>query len=170
MFWRAARGRVGPNSRAGLHMAIFLLNPYGLYACILIPKWLASSPEMSGFASYLPAVGSLPQAGRICQSVLDFQSVYQRGTSSSGHHMALHPTFLTLASLAPNPEQCTPIGPISRGKSSGCSHLTFIEKYGIIFKKRIYVRRWRLGDLTILKKYDIINKKTSTADVRPHMV
>lgn len=63
MFWRAARGRVGPNSRAGLHMAIFLLNPYGLYAYILIPKWLASSPEMSGFASYLPAVGSLPPGG-----------------------------------------------------------------------------------------------------------
>ena len=173
MFWRAARGRVGPNSRAGLHMAIFLLNPYGLYACILIPKWLASSPEMSGFASYRPAVGSLPQAGRICQSVLDFQSVYQRGTSSSGHHMALHPTFLTLASLARKLayeclelEHYMPIGArFARVKRrSKCGNLTFIEKYGIIFKKRIYVRRWRLGDLTILKKYDIINKKTSTAD------
>lgn len=76
MFWRAARGRVGPNSRAGLHMAIFLLNPYGLYACILIPKWLASSPEMFGLASCLPVVGPLPRQGRMCQSALDFQSVY----------------------------------------------------------------------------------------------
>lgn len=83
MFWRAARGRVGPNSRSVLHMAIFLLNPYGLYACILIPKWLASSPEklasslemaepacspeLSKLArkarTPLTAVGPLPKAG-----------------------------------------------------------------------------------------------------------
>lgn len=76
MFWRAARGRVGPNSRSVLHMAIFLLNPYGLYACILIPKLLASPPEMAEPAcspelsklarkarTPLPAVGSLPRAG-----------------------------------------------------------------------------------------------------------
>lgn len=182
MFWRAARGRVGPNSRAGLHMAIFLLNPYGLYACILIPKWLASLPEMSRLASSSEMSGftrspeklacrslrsvRCPRRGRICQSVLDFQSVYagwKRGTSSSRHHMALHPTFLILASLASNlgPEQSVLY---QEGKEVGCGHLTYIKKYDIIFKKRVCVRRWRLGHLTILKKYDIINKKTSTAD------
>lgn len=69
MFWRAARGRVGPNSRSVLHMAIFLLNPYGLYACILIPKLLASSPEMSKLASPLEMAGpaSPPELSKLAR-------------------------------------------------------------------------------------------------------
>lgn len=64
MFWRAARGRVGPNSRSVLHMAIFLLNPYGLCSCILVPKRLGSQAP-------LPSVGP-----PICQSVLDFRLAF----------------------------------------------------------------------------------------------
>lgn len=161
MFWRAARGRVGPNFRSVLHMAIFLLNPYGLCSCILVPK---CSPG----ARRRPSFGR-PRWGRICQSVLDFRSVLARAwrsTSSPGRHMALHPTFLALATLAPNPEHHMPIG--SRcaciKRKSKCGHLTFIKKYDIIFKKRVCVRWWRLSSLTTLKKCDIINKKTSTAD------
>ena len=120
MFWRAARGRVGPNSRSVLHMAIFLLNPYGLYACILIPKLLASPPEMAEPACS-PELSKLARKARtpltcgrfIAQGGVAYASVRfahagrKRGTSSSRHHMAIHSTFLILASLASNlgPEQ-----------------------------------------------------------------
>lgn len=150
MFWRAARGRVGPNSRAGLHMAIFLLNPYGLYARILIPKWLASlpkmarfasSPEMSRFASYLSRSVRCPRRGRICQSVLDFQSVYLTKNVARRLQDIIWPStphFLTLASLAPNPEHYMPIGSHCAciKRRNECGHLTYIKKYDIIFKKR----------------------------------
>ena len=131
MFWRAARGRVGPNSRSVLHMAIFLLNPYGLYACILIPKWLASSPERLASPPEMaepacsPELSKLARKARtpltcgrfIAQGGVAYASVRfahagrKRGTSSSRHHMAIHPIFLMLASLASNlgPEQCMPI-------------------------------------------------------------
>lgn len=62
MFCRAARGRVGPNSRSVPHMAIFLLNPYGLCACILVPKWLASSPK--GRGRYVPLPRAAAYANR----------------------------------------------------------------------------------------------------------
>lgn len=143
MFWRAARGRVGPNSRSVLHMAIFLLNSYGLYACILIPKLLASSPELSGFASSpelsklarkartpLPAV-TLPKAEShmpIGASVRFARAGWKRSTSSSRHHMAQLTAFLALASLAPNPEHYMPIGVISRWKRSGVRPLDLCRK------------------------------------------
>ena len=178
MFWRAARGRVGPNSRSVLHMAIFLLNPYGLYACILIPKLLASSPELSGFASSpemsklarkvrtpLPTVTLPRTGGRICQSVPVFASLTLAESVARRLQDIIWPStpyfWCSLRSRqisAPN-NVCQ-----SRGKRSRCGHLTYVEKYDIIFKKRVCVRRWRLGHLTILKKCDIINKKTSTAN------
>ena len=175
MFWRAARGRVGPNSRSVLHMAIFLLNPYGLYACILIPKLLASPPELSGFANSpelskfarkartpVPAVGPLPRAGShmpVFASLTLAESVARRlqyiiWPSTPHFWYSLRSRQIS----APN-NVCQ-----SRGKRSEHGHLTYVEKYDIIFKKRVCVRRWRLGHLTILKKCDIINKKTSTAN------
>ena len=175
MFWRAARGRVGPNSRSVLHMAIFLLNPYGLYACILIPKLLASSPEMAGPASP-PELSKLARKARMpltlpkagvayanwCQYSLRshwLKAWHVVFKTSYGHPLHIFDT--RFARIKPRPRT---IGPVSKERRSECGHLTYIKKYDIIFKKRICVRRWRLGHLTILKKCDIINKKTSTAN------
>lgn len=176
MFWRAARGRVGPNSRAVLHMAIFLLNPYGLYACILIPKWLASSSETSRLARRSLRSVRCPRRGRICQSVPVFTSftlaknVARRLQGiiwlSTPHFFGTRFAGSQARLRALKREQYMPIGArfarVKRRNECGC--LIFIKKYDIIFKKRVCVRRWRFGNLTTLKKYDIINKKTSTAD------
>lgn len=162
MFWRAARGRVGPNSRSVLHMAIFLLNPYGLCSCILVPKRLGSQAP-------LPSVGP-----PICQSVLDFRLAFPMLVSGKSQHV------VSRAPYGPPPHifgtrfagsqarlRAPRAGAVYANRcwhQKKCGCLTFIKKYDIIFKKRVCVRRWRLGSLTILKKYDIINKKTSTAD------
>lgn len=185
MFWRAARGRVGPNSRSALHMAIFLLNPYGPCSCILVPK---CSPVVR---KHLPSVGppkgtaDPPGAGEFASSyasVSEANTSY-RSTSSPSHHMALHPTFLILLAscaaasvLAFAGLQAAPragrirqsvlafasLTPDKRRSERG--HLTFIKKYDIIFKKRMRRAAMPGGGLTTLKKYDIINKKTSIAN------
>ena len=149
-------------------MAIFLLNPYGLYACILIPKLLASSPELSGFASS-PKMSKLARKAR---TPLTLPKV--------GSHMPVFASLTLDESVARRLQDIIwPSTPhfwcslrsrqISAPNNRSCikreeKWVRPLDLYDIIFKKRVCVRRWRLGHLTILKKCDIINKKTSTAN------
>ena len=146
MFWRAARGRVGPNSRSVLHMAIFLLNPYGLYACILIPKLLASPPEMAEPASS-SELSKLARKARTPLTLLKARVAYANRCQYSlrsrwlkAWHVVFktsygHPPHIFDARFARIKSRPRTIGPVSKERRSKCGHLTYVEKYDIIFKK-----------------------------------
>lgn len=151
MFWRAARGRVGPNSRSVLHMAIFLLNPYGLYACILIPKLLASPLEMakpvcSSELSKLARKARTPLAcGRsITQGGVAYANRCQcpiRSRWLKAWHVVFktsygHPPHIFDARFASAKSRSRTMYANQEGKEVEYGHLTYIEKYDIIFKKR----------------------------------